>query len=204
MHQWTDIMPRARYKSSKSANDTVIAAQDDADMELTINNSNKSNSQPNRNSQSGKVDEFVQNDFQKSIEFKNLVYAAFQGRGLRNQIIFIYFEEPKFLLKSVSGHFKSGELAALMGPSGAGKSTLMNILAGFKTLNVSGQILINGKPRDLESFRRSSRFIMQDAPLLTQLTVEEAMICSSQLNLPRSCGKAQRNLIVCSLLLYVI
>eukprot|EP00108_Taenia_solium_P011211 TsM_000319100 transcript=TsM_000319100 gene=TsM_000319100 len=124
--------------------------------------------------------------FQKSIEFKDLVYAVFQGRGLR----------PKFLLKSVSGSFKSGELVALMGPSGAGKSTLMNILAGFKTRNVSGQILVNGKPRHLASFRRSSCFIMQDAPLLSQLTVEEAMTCSSQLNLPRSCPRNERKLII--------
>lgn len=83
-----------------------------------------------------------------------------------------------------------------MGPSGAGKSTLMNVLAGFKTRNVSGQILVNGKPRDLALFRRSSCFIMQDAPLLSQLTVEEAITCSSQLNLPRSCPDDQRKLIV--------
>ncbi|KAL5104444.1 ATP-binding cassette sub-family G member 1 [Taenia crassiceps] len=124
--------------------------------------------------------------FQISIEFKDLVYAVFQGRGLR----------PKFLLKSVSGNFKSGELVALMGPSGAGKSTLMNVLAGFKTRNVSGQIFVNGKPRHLASFRRSSCFIMQDAPLLSQLTVEEAMTCSSQLNLPRSCPRPRRKLII--------
>ncbi|KAM7537773.1 hypothetical protein Aperf_G00000078476 [Anoplocephala perfoliata] len=183
MHWWTDIILRAGPKSSRSFNNMIKTAQDDTDIELTTNYSSVSNFQSIHDSQSG---EFAQNDFQKSIEFKDLVYAAFQGRGLR----------PKFLLKSVSGHFKSGELVALMGPSGAGKSTLMNILAGFKTLNVSGQIIVNGKPRDLESFRRSSRFIMQDAPLLMHLTVEEAMTCSSQLNLPRSCPKAQRELII--------
>uniref|UniRef100_A0A5K3EHP8 ABC2_membrane domain-containing protein n=4 Tax=Mesocestoides corti TaxID=53468 RepID=A0A5K3EHP8_MESCO len=125
-------------------------------------------------------------DFQKSIEFKDLSYAVFQGRGL----------QPKFLLKSISGTFKSGDLIALMGPSGAGKSTLLNILAGFKTRNMSGQILVNGRPRNLASFRRSSCFIMQDAPLLPQLTVEEAMTCSSHLNLPRSCSSEQRQKII--------
>nr|CDS29201.1 ATP binding cassette sub family G [Hymenolepis microstoma] len=162
------------------------SSQNENDLELSMKISSEPDVISIANSQSQNASVYAKDDFQKSIEFKDLVYAVFQGRGL----------EPKFLLKSVSGHFKSGELVALMGPSGAGKSTLMNILAGFKTRNVSGQILVNGKPRDLASFRRSSCFIMQDAPLLSQLTVEEAMTCSSQLNLPRSCQDDQRKLII--------
>ncbi|VDL88584.1 unnamed protein product [Schistocephalus solidus] len=122
--------------------------------------------------------------FANNIEFHELVYAVFQGRGM----------QPKFLLKSISGKFSSGQLIAIMGPSGAGKSTLMNVLAGFKTRNVSGQILINSKPGDLKTFRRSSCFILQDAPLLSQLTVAEAMFCSSQLNLPRHLSSEQRTI----------
>ncbi|VDL50677.1 unnamed protein product [Hymenolepis diminuta] len=162
------------------------SSQNDNDVELSMKLSSEPDLQSIATLQSQNASECAQNDFNKSIEFKDLVYAVFQGRGL----------EPKFLLKSVSGYFKSGELVALMGPSGAGKSTLMNVLAGFKTRNVSGQILVNGKPRNLALFRRSSCFIMQDAPLLSQLTVEEAMTCSSQLNLPRSCPDDQRKLII--------
>ena len=66
-------------------------------------------------------------------------------------------EDRLVLLNGVSGAFRPGVLTALMGVSGAGKTTLLDVCASrVRTGVVEGDLLVDGKPRDL-SFQRKVR-----------------------------------------------
>ncbi|XP_037051384.1 ATP-binding cassette sub-family G member 1 isoform X2 [Bradysia coprophila] len=118
------------------------------------------------------------------LAFHDLTYSVREGRR----------GHEKDILKKVSGHFRSGELTAIMGPSGAGKSTLLNILTGYKTANIKdGIIKMNGKERNLSQFRKLSAYIMQDNQLHGNLTVEEAMTVATNLKLSTKVDKAAKN-----------
>lgn len=79
-----------------------------------------------------------------------------------------------------------------MGPSGSGKSTLLNILSGFITPNVCGSIKVNGKPRDYDSFRKQSTYIMQEQNLHSLLTLYETMVFSVKLKTGNAMSKHER------------
>jgi len=60
----------------------------------------------------------------------------------------------KEILHGINGRLPSKQLIALMGPSGAGKSTLLDVLSGFRVTGMDGVIFVNGRIRNLNSFRK--------------------------------------------------
>jgi ATP-binding cassette, subfamily G (WHITE), member 2 len=86
------------------------------------------------------------------------------------------------ILKTVSGCFKPGEMAALMGPSGSGKSTLLDILAGRKTVGtITGEIKIGGETPSRMFLRRYTGYVEQSDTLLDILTVDEMLMYTAEL-----------------------
>nr|QST15000.1 ABCG1-2 protein [Diaphanosoma celebensis] len=102
----------------------------------------------------------------------------------------------KYILKSLSGHFRSGELTAIMGPSGAGKSSLMNIMAGLKQTNVEGEIQVNGVERNARTFRKLSCYIMQRDELCPELTVLESTMFATCLKLGNRLTREEKQSLV--------
>lgn len=94
--------------------------------------------------------------------------------------------EPRRLLNYVDGWVKPGTLTALMGASGAGKTTLLDTLANRVTMGVvSGEMYVNGYPRD-NTFQRSTGYAMQQDIHLKTATVREALVFSACLRQPFS------------------
>eukprot|EP00099_Drosophila_melanogaster_P017697 NP_608618.1 uncharacterized protein Dmel_CG17646, isoform A [Drosophila melanogaster] len=108
------------------------------------------------------------------------------------------FPERKFVTKEIlhglNGSFRSGELTAIMGPSGAGKSTLLNVMSGFCSTGVSGDIRVNRKPMapSSERFRQMLCYIHQDDLLRPQLLVGEIMLLAAHLKLGFKVTKAYK------------
>ena len=93
-------------------------------------------------------------------------------------------KDERRILDHVDGWVKPGSLTALMGVSGAGKTTLLDVLATRTTVGViSGEMLVDGKPRD-ESFQRKTGYAQQQDLHLGTATVREALEFSALLRQP--------------------
>ena len=100
--------------------------------------------------------------------------------------------ETRRILDHVDGWVKPGTLTALMGVSGAGKTTLLDVLATRVTMGViSGEMLVDGKPRD-ESFQRKTGYAQQQDLHLSTSTVREALTFSALLRQPAATPKKEK------------
>lgn len=93
-------------------------------------------------------------------------------------------KETRQILDHVNGWVKPGTLTALMGVSGAGKTTLLDCLADRTSMGViTGDMLVDGRPRDA-SFQRKTGYVQQQDLHLQTTTVREALNFSALLRQP--------------------
>ncbi|XP_049533716.1 ATP-binding cassette sub-family G member 1-like [Anopheles darlingi] len=115
-----------------------------------------------------------------NLVFKSISYSIGQRK------------KEKQLLKNISGKFRSGRLTAILGPSGAGKTTLLNVLSGFKTQGVSGNIVINNEVIDRHRYRQLVAYTAQDVALLPNITPRENLHYAADLKLPKEIGEQKK------------
>ncbi|KAL2820669.1 ABC-2 type transporter-domain-containing protein [Aspergillus granulosus] len=100
--------------------------------------------------------------------------------------------EPRRILDHVDGWVKPGTCTALMGVSGAGKTTLLDVLATRVTMGVvSGEMLVDGRPRD-QSFQRKTGYVQQQDLHLHTTTVREALRFSALLRQPANVSRQEK------------
>lgn len=118
--------------------------------------------------------------------------------------------ETRRILDHVDGWVKPGTCTALMvsnntsfeasdlrtdlkqGVSGAGKTTLLDVLATRVTMGVvSGEMLVDGRPRD-RSFQRKTGYVQQQDLHLATTTVREALRFSAILRQPASVSRQEK------------
>lgn len=120
------------------------------------------------------------------IQFKDVSYVVDLG----------FRKGQKEILHKVNGKFPGSQLIAIMGPSGAGKSTLLDVLSGYRKTGVEGAVYVNGRIRNLNSFRRMTCYITQDDRLQTLLTVLENMRIAADLKLGPEVSRHEKESII--------
>jgi ABC-type multidrug transport system ATPase subunit len=104
-----------------------------------------------------------------------------------------YRIKGKQLLTDVQGVVHPGELLAIMGASGAGKTTFLDILARKnKRGEATGEFYVNGEQVLDDEFRSVTGFVDQDDTLLSTLTVDETIMDSALLRLPKDMSYAAK------------
>lgn len=94
--------------------------------------------------------------------------------------------QPITILNSISGVFVPGRITLLLGPPGAGKSTMLKALAGQLATDDPGlklsyeELSYNGQPLSAFVPERTSAYIAQRDEHYAQLTVQETLDFSAQ------------------------
>lgn len=94
--------------------------------------------------------------------------------------------------ESFSPHSEVQSTQLLQGVSGAGKTTLLDVLATRVTMGVvTGDVLVDGQPRD-DSFQRKTGYVQQQDVHLPTSTVREALQFSAILRQPAHLSRQEK------------
>lgn len=131
-----------------------------------------------------------QTDSDKEIAFIQRQTSVFHWKDVCYEVKIK--SETRQILDHVDGWVKPGTLTALMGVSGAGKTTLLDCLADRTSMGViTGQMLVDGHPRDA-SFQRKTGYVQQQDLHLQTTTVREALNFSALLRQPPHVPRAEK------------
>jgi ATP-binding cassette subfamily G (WHITE) protein 2 (PDR) len=118
---------------------------------------------------------------QSTLHWENVSYKVPLKKG-----------EEKIILSDIDGYVKPGTLTALMGATGAGKTSLLDVIAQRTTQgHITGEIMVDGRPRDA-SFQRSTGYAQQNDIHLSTSTVREALQFSALLRQSVEVSKASK------------
>ncbi|KAL1764647.1 ATP-binding cassette sub-family G member 3-like, partial [Sigmodon hispidus] len=113
------------------------------------------------------------------LSFHNISYPETVQRGFPQR------------LSNINGIMKPG-LNAIMGPQDGSRSLLLDVLAARKDpRGLSGDILINGKPRPA-NFKCTSGYVPQDDTVMQTVTVRDNIEFAAALRLPMTITKDKR------------
>ncbi|KAF5891413.1 ATP-binding cassette sub-family G member 2-like, partial [Clarias magur] len=115
-----------------------------------------------------------------TLTFQNISYAVRESRGPCGRRA-----AEREILKDVSGIMRTG-LNAIMGATGSGKTSLLDVIAGRKDPRGlrSGRVLLDNK-LVTSDLRLISAYVVQDDILMGTLSVQENLMFSAHLRLPR-------------------
>jgi len=140
------------------------------------------------------------------LEWKDVSYSRLEKDSEKSGMLSTQFKK-KDILCGLNGCAKSGRLLAIMGPTGCGKTSLLNVLAarvstsGMSEGQLQGQVLINGKARDDNTFRRVSAYVLQDDKLYPHLTMHETLLLAAHFFLPSGVSDEQKEDVISNVMM---
>lgn len=180
----------SEVQSAPVYNQTTVPLnrKDSRNMDQAVIRNNTANSYPSNHDIEGHIRPFQNLPPREAVDlqFKDVSYCVSLG----------FRKGQKEILHKVNGKFPGSQLIAIMGPSGAGKSTLLDVLSGYRKTGVEGAVYVNGRIRNLNSFRRMTCYITQDDRLQTLLTVLENMRIAADLKLGPEVSRHEKESII--------